>query len=885
MASPKLRGEGGSAAEIVGENSGNSITSLQCSAPAKAQKGDLILILVQATTDEAGKFPTISASTTTTIYEPGETGKDEETGGQQTSRLFAIVNQNPGEGTMTTTTITTSEKCKIQIVTVAVQVGTFNPAEPIKGAGMRQSSGEGGKCPTPAVSGLTSEFGYLAVSFFGYKSGQVEVLSGWSLGNATGKYSVLYRQWTGITTTGEPAFTKAGPTVRALTGIIVVQPLTEKVQAFQGALTFAGRAERSTVARLVATLKPEPVFIAALIKAFHAVLTSVGVVKQKRLISFVTSAKGTYEARTSGSIPKPAEVAVGDVMLASIYLELNETIAMSGWTLASTRLVQANGTTFSFATFWKVYEGEAGPYAVTWNGTSHGMNWRLGAYRFVNQNSPINAAGGQTNSGSTSTAETAPSITPTVSNTRLVFTGANSNGNEVAGGGDPAGFTKRQDTGGYLADGFGPAANVATGAKTETLGAAAWYAAQLIALTPETPNSIFMVTLSAVLSLAGSIAGRSAAARVAASLAPSGKQPRATSRPLSAATAPAGHQPSSTTRGFAGALQPIGSLRAAAAAAMRAALSLVGRQPLSATHPLSAAAKPAGSLAPAPSALLRAALSLAGAIRSAAVAHPLFASLKPTGTLTTAGQKIQAFLAQLSFAGRQPLATSARQAAALALSSRQAVAVVRLLSATLKPAAGLLEQFVHGFKATLSFASRQPTSVVARLLAALSPSGRQSTATVHPLAASTQPQGRIASAVLRLLSASLKPAGALQRQTSAPRRATLAPAGALKRAVTARLAAALSFEGRLPSAVRTLLKATLAPAGRMTARFANVVFVHPIKAILGLAARFKARRPEPVDVTPVFTAADAVTLAFEQPDEETTSIEEPTPVTPSVEKL
>lgn len=224
MAYPKLRNEGLTGAELLGENSGNAITSLACQAPPHALNKDLILIFVQATTNEAGKFPTISIETTAPVFELGELGKDEETAAQQTSRVFAVVNTAVTEGTMTATFIKTNEKCKIQIVTSAVVAGTYLSTEPIKFAGMRQSSGVGGAIPTPAVTGLTSTSEYLAIALFGYASGTAKTLEGWTSGAATGKYSVLYRDWTGITTTGEPAFTKNGPTIRALAGLAVVQP-------------------------------------------------------------------------------------------------------------------------------------------------------------------------------------------------------------------------------------------------------------------------------------------------------------------------------------------------------------------------------------------------------------------------------------------------------------------------------------------------------------------------------------------------------------------------------------------------------------------------------------------------------------------------------------
>jgi hypothetical protein len=93
---------------------------------------------------------------------------------------------------------------------------------PVKAAGTRQSVTEG-VCPTPAVTGLTSAVEYLALAWFGSKSGAVKELAGWTPGEMATKTGLLYRNWTGITTTGEPAFTKTGKPV-AMTTMVVVQP-------------------------------------------------------------------------------------------------------------------------------------------------------------------------------------------------------------------------------------------------------------------------------------------------------------------------------------------------------------------------------------------------------------------------------------------------------------------------------------------------------------------------------------------------------------------------------------------------------------------------------------------------------------------------------------
>jgi hypothetical protein len=198
--------------------------------------------------------------------------------------------------------------------------------------------------------------------------------------------------------------------------------------------------------------------------------------------SFALEAEGTYAARTSIEVPKPAGlVSKKHYMLLSIYLELtNVPISIEGWKIVGEPIYQENGTAFAFVTFAKLYEGEAGPYIVTWNATSHGCNWRFAAYNNVGSVDPINAVAGAASTTSSVT-ERAPSVVTTVANCLLVIVGANSLGN---GGTPPAGFIERTDNGGYTADGV-QVAEGASGNKDVTISPASWNAAQLIALIPE----------------------------------------------------------------------------------------------------------------------------------------------------------------------------------------------------------------------------------------------------------------------------------------------------------------------------------------------------------------------------------------------------------------
>lgn len=219
MAAPKLRN--GGVPTVSGPK--NTATSLALTLPPGTAAGDLLVFQTQGTTNEE-RWPKLTVKTSSgPVPMAGAEGKDTEALGEQTVAIFYHV--------ATTFTIAfgyvleASESCSLLAGTVAVEVGTFNEGEPVKAAGVRQS-GETA-CPTPPVAGLTSSAEYLAIAWFAYKSGKVSELTGWALGASEGKMSMLSRAWTGITTTGEPAFTKTGKPV-AMTAMVVVQPATGK---------------------------------------------------------------------------------------------------------------------------------------------------------------------------------------------------------------------------------------------------------------------------------------------------------------------------------------------------------------------------------------------------------------------------------------------------------------------------------------------------------------------------------------------------------------------------------------------------------------------------------------------------------------------------------
>jgi hypothetical protein len=196
---------------------------------------------------------------------------------------------------------------------------------------------------------------------------------------------------------------------------------------------------------------------------------------------------GSYAERNAKvEIAKPPRVQSGDVMLASIYLEsAKATITPpAGWTLVGEKVEQTHGNVFVYATYWKKYEGEAGPYTFTWTGT-HGNNYRLVAYQGVNGTTPINATGIATTPAQEAKVK-APSITTTVPNCLLLYVGAENTGVEQSA--RPEGFMVRSDQGGLTADAEQAEAG-ATGAKEWTLASAGSAGVgQLIALEPASVN-------------------------------------------------------------------------------------------------------------------------------------------------------------------------------------------------------------------------------------------------------------------------------------------------------------------------------------------------------------------------------------------------------------
>ena len=127
-----------------------------------------------------------------------------------------------------------------------------------------------------------------------------------------------------------------------------------------------------------------------------------------------------YTFATALEIAKPAGVVAGDQMLMQVFLEDSTLVPESaGWTLVQSL---ANPNTFTLTIFRKRYEGEAGPYAVTWGGANLGHGALMAAWSGVSASAPVNAYDGKASEASSQTIF-APSVTTTVGNCMIVLMG------------------------------------------------------------------------------------------------------------------------------------------------------------------------------------------------------------------------------------------------------------------------------------------------------------------------------------------------------------------------------------------------------------------------------------------------------------------------------
>ncbi len=126
-------------------------------------------------------------------------------------------------------------------------------------------------------------------------------------------------------------------------------------------------------------------------------------------ISFRSSSTGTNATATTLVIPKPAGVASGDVLVASVSVRGSPTITPpSGWTSV---VDTPNGSVIRQAVFVHV-AGASEPASYTWTfSKAQSAAGGVSAYQGVDTANPIDASGGQANPSSSTIA--APSITTT----------------------------------------------------------------------------------------------------------------------------------------------------------------------------------------------------------------------------------------------------------------------------------------------------------------------------------------------------------------------------------------------------------------------------------------------------------------------------------------
>lgn len=203
---------------------------------------------------------------------------------------------------------------------------------------------------------------------------------------------------------------------------------------------------------------------------------------------------GTYRSTSSAvntaivsvTITKPAGVTTNDVLLAMVTVRSLPTItAPSGWTLVRS---DVSGTALLQSVYVKV-AGASEPASYTWtfdvpvSAAAGGIS----AYSGVDTTTPVNVSGGQANAASTTV--TAPSVTTTVANARLVGLFGTTNNATFT---PPSGMTERFDVAmdGAGSDVAGEGADVnqaaagASGTKAATASLNAVNIGQLVALKP-----------------------------------------------------------------------------------------------------------------------------------------------------------------------------------------------------------------------------------------------------------------------------------------------------------------------------------------------------------------------------------------------------------------
>lgn len=209
----------------------------------------------------------------------------------------------------------------------------------------------------------------------------------------------------------------------------------------------------------------------------------------RAVITYVGGASNaSSSAASSLAVSLPSGTVEGDVMVALVSLRGNRTItAPSGWS-SVLRTDNSSGSNIRQQLFVKVATGaEPASFTFSFSGSERCAVAVL-SYRGVDSGAPVDAVGGQANTASSSSV-TAPSITATVANARIVgfFAIANGNATLTAPGGMTAVLTTAATTAGpngvavLVADAAAGVAG-ATGGKTASASHSTQSVGQLIAL-------------------------------------------------------------------------------------------------------------------------------------------------------------------------------------------------------------------------------------------------------------------------------------------------------------------------------------------------------------------------------------------------------------------
>lgn len=218
-----------------------------------------------------------------------------------------------------------------------------------------------------------------------------------------------------------------------------------------------------------------------------------GVPEASAAVGYRDSA-ATCNATSNPVVGLPAGTVNGDVMIMVINSKDNTAQATpTGWTRIGTQL--NNTTSLTTSIFYRVANSEPSTYTLATTAVSHCVS--ISSYSGVNTAAPINASSQRANAASATI--TANAITPTVSNTEVIFISGYANNVTHSGysGTNPT-FAERFDTNTSL--GTHNALALASGMKTDTtstgtrtaiaLGIAAVNNGFLIALAPASVGNI-----------------------------------------------------------------------------------------------------------------------------------------------------------------------------------------------------------------------------------------------------------------------------------------------------------------------------------------------------------------------------------------------------------